>query len=242
MFYTFFISIFIYQIRYVLLKEGWFNLKNSLKNFYYNFYLKLFPNYTIELEKAVGECNTLLDVGCGSNSPIQKFSKKLYCEGVDAFLPSIENSKKAGIHNKYHAISVLDIEKKFEPKSFDCVLASDLIEHLEKKDGLKLIDMMEKIAINKVIIFTPNGFLKQGEYDNNPWQVHKSGWTVKEMKAKGYEVIGINGWKPLRGEYSTLHYKPKYFWRLISDITQFFVKRKPQNAFQILCIKTIKSI
>jgi len=98
--------------------------------------------------------------------------------------------------------------------------------------------MMEKISKNKVIIFTPNGFLPQGEYYNNPWQVHKSGWTVKEMKKRGYKVIGINSWKPLRGEYARLRFRPSYFWQIISDITQLFVRNKTEKAFQILCIKT----
>jgi len=76
----------------------------------------------------------------------------------------------------------MEIGRNFKENSFDCVLASDVIEHFSKEEGYKLIEMMEKIARRKVIIYTPNGFLKQGEYDNNPWQVHKSGWNVKEMK------------------------------------------------------------
>ena len=209
-----------------------------LKHIYDNYYAKIFPIYRVELEKAVGTSKTLLDVGCGSNSPIHSFSKKLHCEGVDAFAPSIEKSKKSKIHKKYHKINVLDIGKKFKKNSFDCVVASDLIEHLTKKEGFQLLDMMEKIAKEKVIIFTPNGFLPQGEYDNNPMQVHKSGWSVKEMEKRGYEVIGINGWKPLRGEYAHMRYWPKFFWRIISDITQFFVRKNPKKAFQILCVKS----
>ncbi len=96
---------------------------------------------------------------------------------------------------------------------------------------------MEKIAKKKIIIFTPNGFLPQGKYDDNPWQIHRSGWTSKEMENKGYKVIGINGWKPLRGEYANLLFKPKVLWRIISDFTQLIVKRHPKNAFQILCVK-----
>jgi len=219
-------------------------IKNLLKKIYYSnyvkicYYLKIFPNYSIELENAVGKCKSLLDVGCGNDSPIKSFSQKMYCVGVDAYGPSIEKSKNFKIHNKYYKIFVLDIGEKFKPNSFDCVLASDLIEHLTKEEGIKLIEMMEKIAKNKVIIMTPNGFLPQGIYYNNPWQVHKSGWTVKEMKKRGYKVIGINGWKPLRGECARLRFWPKYFWLRISEITQFFVRNKPEKAFQILCVKT----
>jgi cyclopropane fatty-acyl-phospholipid synthase-like methyltransferase len=37
-----------------------------------------------ELEKAIGtECKTLLDVGCGSASPIRFFAKRFYSVGVD---------------------------------------------------------------------------------------------------------------------------------------------------------------
>lgn len=201
-------------------------------------YLSYFPNYIFELEKALADCDTVLDVGCGSNSPLGSIKNKLYSEGVDSFLPSITKSKAQKIHNKYHKMDVLNIDKKFKSNSFDCVIAIDLIEHLTKEDGKKLIKKMEKIARKKVIIFTPNGFLPQGEYDNNPWQVHKSGWTVEEMQKKGYKVIGINGWKPLRGEYAEPKFYPKIIWRIISDLTQVFTRNNPKKAFQILCIKT----
>jgi len=211
----------------------------GLKEIVKTTYLKIFPTYPVELEKAVGTCKSLLDVGCGSSSPIKSFSNKIYSAGVDAFKPSIDKSKKLRIHNKYYQMSVLNINK-FKPGSFDCVLASDLIEHLSKEEGIKLILLMEKIAKEKVIIFTPNGFLPQGEYDKNPHQVYKSGWTASEMKNRGYKVIGINGWKLLRGEYTSLKFKPNYLWRFISDITQVFLRNNPENAFQILCIKNKK--
>lgn len=208
-------------------------MKKALKKIY----LKIFPDYARELEKAVGDCKTLLDVGCGSDSPIQSFSHKLHCVGVDGFAPSLEKSKSRGIHDEYRQIDVMDIGKEFEADSLDCVLASDLIEHLTKEDGYKLMDMIEKIAAKKVIIFTPNGFLPQGEYDDNPMQVHISGWSVEEMQKAGYEVIGINGWKSLRKEYAEFKYKPRYFWWLLSDITQYFVRSRPHKAFQIMCVK-----
>jgi SAM-dependent methyltransferase len=222
---------------FTVFKRGFVMLKRLFKKLYHSVYLKLFGSYQIELEKAVGKCVSLLDIGCGSSSPIKYFSKKLYCVGVDSFEPSIEKSKRERIHNDYYKIDVLDIDKEFKPNSFDCVVALDLIEHLTKEDGNKLIDKMEVIAKEKVVIFTPNGLLPQGEWDNNPWQVHKSGWSTEEMRKRGYDVIGINGWKPLRGEYTAVRFWPKYLWLIISDVTQFFVKNRPEKACQLLCYK-----
>lgn len=198
---------------------------------------KIFKHYLFELENAVGDCKSLLDVGCGSGSPIRSFSHKLFCVGVDAFAPSIEKSRASKIHNEYHQVDVLDIGNKFKPGSFECVLANDLIEHLTKEEGFRLIEMMENIATKRVLIFTPNGFVAQREYDNNPWQVHKSGWTAEEMKARGYKVIGINGAKSLRGEFARSKIKPRALGFIVSRITQIFVRNKPEKAFQILCIK-----
>jgi len=115
-----------------------------------------------------------------------------------------------------------------------------LIEHLPKEDGKKLINLMENIAKKKIIIVTPNGFLPQKSYDNNELQEHVSGWTVAEMRQAGFQIIGINGYKNLRGELAKLKYKPEWFWMRISDISQLVTRRWPNKAFELLCVKTQK--
>jgi SAM-dependent methyltransferase len=204
---------------------------------YYRIYTRIFPDYVREINKELYGCKSVLDLGCGDNSPLRHFPGKIHAEGVDAFPVSIEKSMTKGIHNNYHIMNVMDIDRKFGTDSFDCVIALDLIEHLSKEDGLKLLKKMETIARKKTIIFTPNGFLPQSAHGGNIWQIHKSGWTVKEMENMGYKVIGINGIKCLRSEFSRLKYRPKYFWWLISDITQVFVRNRPEKAYQILCTK-----
>jgi 2-polyprenyl-3-methyl-5-hydroxy-6-metoxy-1,4-benzoquinol methylase len=92
--------------------------------------------------------------------------------GVDAFEPSIEKSRAEGIHNEYVKADVLEIGARLEEKSFDCVVASDLIEHLSKEEGLQLLETMEKIARERGVVFTPNGFPPQGEYGGNALQIH----------------------------------------------------------------------
>ena len=193
--------------------------------------------YFAELERAIGNPKTVLDVGCGYPSPIRWFSRKFYSVGVDAFEPSIVKSRAEGIHNDYIKANVLEIGAKVKPKSFDCVVALDLIEHLEKEDGFKLLEMMETIARERVVVFTPNGFVPQGEYDGNAWQIHLSGWSPEEMKKRGYRIVGINGLKLLRGEYAEIQYKPAFLWEIVSDTTQLVLRWFPKAAFQMMCIK-----
>ncbi len=190
----------------------------------------------------VGSCQTLLDLGCGANSPIRQLTHKLqYSVGVDAFEPAIENSKAARIHNEYRLMNVLDIDREFEANSFDCVLAYDIIEHLSKEDGLRLVAMMETITRRKVIIYTPNGFLPRSPYHGNIYQTHLSGWEIEELQDLGYRVIGIHGWKPLRGEWARIRWHPRFFWRRISFLTQLITTSNPKYAFQILGIKDLRN-
>ena len=132
-----------------------------------------------------------------------------------------------------------ELRDKVVPKSFDCVVALDLIEHLDKSDGFKLIKIMESIARKKVIIFTPNGFLKQEPYDDNIWQEHKSGWEVDEMKDLGFQVYGQGGLKYLRGDQARIKYRPEFFWSRLSYISQKIVEENPKYSFQLLCVKNL---
>ncbi|MSS72426.1 MAG: class I SAM-dependent methyltransferase [Candidatus Latescibacteria bacterium] len=198
----------------------------------------LLPNPVFDLEQAVGNVDSLLDVGCGSTSPIRYFRRRLaYAVGVDGHAPSLDTSRTQGIHSAYHALDALEIDRVFSPGSFDCVLAADLIEHLTKEEGRALMAKMERISRRRVVIVTPNGFLPQGEVEGNPLQRHRSGWTAEEMAWLGYKVRGVNGWKVLRGERSVIRFRPMAFWALVSRLSQMVVRGRPEWAFQLLCVK-----
>ena len=159
--------------------------------------------------------------------------------GVDLFLPSLNISRENQLHHEYYKIDILSAAEYFGENSFDCVVALDVIEHLEKTDGLRLLDQMEIIAREKVIIFTPNGFLEQKPFDGNEWQRHISGWEIDEMRQMGFDIIGINGWKALRGPRARITIRPKSFWKRMSYLSELYVTKNPQYAFQILCVKNL---
>tara|TARA_Y100000591_G_C21847574_1_gene709578 strand:+ start:2831 stop:3481 length:651 start_codon:yes stop_codon:yes gene_type:complete len=212
-------------------------LKKTVRWFFPN---DIYRFYYEDLDYHLRDCKTVLDLACGKNSPIRKCKKHFSSTGVDIFEPYLKESQSKGIHDDYIISDVLQVHHKVTSKSFDAVIALDLIEHLEKDDGFRLIEIMEKVAIKKIILFTPNGFLKQTPYDDNPWQEHKSGWNISELKDKNFEVFAQGGLKYLRGERSKIKHRPYFFWSRISYITQKFVRYAPTLSYQILCVKNLE--
>jgi hypothetical protein len=155
--------------------------------------------------------------------------------GVDMHLPDPDSGVPQ--HSEYRRLDVRSIGDHFDRGSFEGVVALDLIEHLSRSEGVKLLDALETIASKRVVVFTPNGFLAQPPAPDNPYQEHVSGWTVDDFESRDYRVFGVNGWRPLRGPYAAIRWRPNgFFWRL-SLLTQPIVESRPRSAFQLLCIK-----
>lgn len=194
------------------------------------------------IEKELKGMNSVLDLGCGTNSPVRIINdRKVYKVGVDIFEDCIKISKKNKIHDKYILGSILDVKQKIKNQKFDAVIAIDVIEHLTRKQGYELIKIMKSISNKKVIILTPNVFYIQGEYEGNPYQKHKSGWEYKDFSSRGFDVYGLRGLKYLRGDYATLKYKPWFLWGAISYITELATFRYPKLAYHLFAVYTIKS-
>lgn len=196
-----------------------------------------------EIESAIQVPKSLLDVGCGSDSPVQFLTQRpAHMVGVDAHPPSIAASRSKGIHDEYYCIELKDLDQCFGQNSFDCVLGIDVIEHFVKEDARRLLKMIERIAARRVVLLTPNGFLPQAAHSGNPFQEHLSGWTVEELQSLGYRVIGANGWKPLLGQFAQPRLRPAIFWRLVSRMSQPLVREHPGRAFHLLCVKEVSGI
>jgi SAM-dependent methyltransferase len=194
------------------------------------------------LEAATGGADEVLDVGCGANSPIGQFERRpRHAVGVDIFEASIEKSRAAGIHDEYVIADVLTMDRLFAADSFDVCLALDLIEHLERQDAIELLLAMERIARQRVVVLTPNGFLEQDEYDGNAWQRHRSGWSTSVLRDLGFRVYGLHGLRGLRGDRAQIDKRPVRLWGLVADVSQPIVYHLPRLAFHLLGVKLVAS-
>ena len=173
------------------------------------------PIFVKEIRFALAGCQTVLDVGCGNCSPM-RFLEHTHLVGVDGYAPALDEARRHGTHNEFVLGDVKRIADLFPNRRFDACIALDVIEHLQKEDGWRMLEAMERLATRRVVIFTPNGFVPQKSKDGD-LQEHLSGWTADEMRPRGYRVFGMYGPKSLRGEYHRIKYQPRPFWVLLSN-------------------------
>jgi SAM-dependent methyltransferase len=207
---------------------------------YVELYERLCPvSETFRLKKAVRNCQSILDVGCGEGtfSLLLVSPKNCLKVGVDIYKPY---GQKAKIHYDFFVLANAR-SLPFKGLTFDCVVAAHLLEHLVKETGIKVIQEIERVAKKKIILILPNGFLRQDAYNGNPFQVHLSGWTFMELKNLGFKVHGVAGLKCLRGYLGRIRLRPAFFWRIISDASQFFTFWFPTLAAKLFCIKILET-
>jgi hypothetical protein len=154
---------------------------------------------------------------------------------------SIKFSRSAGI--------LPEDLSKHSVNSFDLVIALDLIEHLSKDHGYRLLYEIHRLSVVS-LIRTPNGFVWQPPATNNPWQAHVSGWTPKEFKNLGWKIqYGESGLKWLLGvgahpkwQISTnpLRRATSLIERLIIITSQVFLTRFPRVMFETVAVRREK--
>jgi len=72
--------------------------------------------------------------------------------------------------------------------TYDAVLCSDVLEHLEKPDGTELLANMAALAENYLILSTPVGDWLGNAHGENESDKHLSIWEVKDFMVPGKET------------------------------------------------------
>jgi len=138
-----------------------------------------------------GKIHTVLDVACGLSLKSQYIDADLRL-GLDIYRPFLEKIEADCPYAVINA-DAMEIEKLFLPDSFDLVLLLDIVEHLEKPDSLRLLEMAERIARVAVIVETPRGYIPQNidiwGWGGHEHQTHRSGWEVEDFTDRGYDVV-----------------------------------------------------
>jgi glycosyltransferase involved in cell wall biosynthesis len=185
---------------------------------------------------------SLLDVGCGRGGPIELIRKKrrLFSVGADIFRPYLLQCRETGLHDDVVRCDVRLLP--FGPGTFDFVLCSEVLEHLQRREAEGVIAEMEGIARRQVVITVPTGHCHQVEYDGNPYQAHHSSWMPEDFRRLGYTVrgAGLRGFGSLISrETSSLPEWQRLLanavWVLASPLSHYF----PRMGGGMVCVKNV---
>lgn len=143
------------------------------------------------VDATVIETDVALDIGCGI-VPMAYYRPKLHImaepwEEYSDVLQQRHADDKSVIILRLGALETL---AAFKDHSVDSIFLLDVIEHLEKEDGAKIVLEIKRVARQQAVIFTPLGFMAQhmeaGEPDawglsGGEMQEHKSGWLPEDF-------------------------------------------------------------
>ncbi len=74
------------------------------------------------------------------------------------------------------------------PRTYEMVLAIDILEHFDKASGLQFIQALQNAATRAIVISTPKEFIPQ-EVEANPYENHRSLWALEELQALGFDGV-----------------------------------------------------
>jgi len=156
---------------------------------------------------------TFVDVGCGYGSIGYLLRVHLLMSRIKGELIGLDVSREYFQHltqsNVYdHLVLASASALPFKDKEIDVSLSIEVIEHLDKREAIRMLQELDRITKKRAILTTPNGFHQVFEA-LNIYEIHRSGWTPSELKKFGFKVRGIGiklWWKKRNKIVSLLHY------------------------------------
>lgn len=217
-------------------RKGWLR-----RPFFWAGFLTLRLAYPVQflLLRELIDCESVLDLGCGRHSMVPILPKSVRTVGVEFFKPHLDEAVAKKRHHEYVHADITKVD--FPAKSFDAVVLLDVIEHLKPEEGRELIEKMERWARKKLVVFTPNGYLHQEEFDENPLMAHQSGWTVADFKAHGFnKIFGVRGFKGWKKGCHDHDHGCEGDVDSLADISQIYTYHAPEKAFQLFAVKELR--
>ena len=144
------------------------------------------------------DIKSVVDLGAGSGTYyklLKNIRPDLFFTAVEIWMPNIIEFE---LEKKYDTVIIGDIRNMEFPDA-DCCIAGDILEHLEKKDTIRVFKKLDK-KYKYVIISMPLNMPGEEAFLGNPHERHLSMWTFNEICGliggkykiqKKYQKLGV---------------------------------------------------
>lgn len=171
--------------------------------------------YLLDLLKDADKESKILDIGCSSGIFLKDLEKLGFKPenlfGIDISEKAIDNCKANGIQNCF----VMDAQNITLTETFDIIIASDCLEHLEDdKKALKNWKSLLKIG-GKMYVFVP-AFMSLWSYHDEV-NMHHRRYTNSELKSK---ITAENLEIQNTGYWNFFLFLPVYVFRKLTAVFQ----------------------
>lgn len=141
--------------------------------------------------KQIIHTDVIIDIGAGILP--QNFFRAPVHIIVEPFIEYVDILKYRYQDDKSYIIinsTADEVLPYFTENSVDTVFLIDVIEHMSKEIGLKVLDDAKRIARRQIVVFTPFGFIPQHFEEDGidpwglggiEWQKHRTGWMPDDF-------------------------------------------------------------
>jgi hypothetical protein len=129
--------------------------------------------------------NTILDVGAGSGKNGKLIRATGYSNTLECLEPTekyVSEFKLSEIYNTVHPYNIQDFVNKQYKFQYDVVVFGDVLEHLFRS---QVVDYLDYFLYKSkwIIVLWPNN-MPQDDHGNNPYEIHKSNFTLNDLTEK----------------------------------------------------------
>ncbi len=153
---------------------------------------------------------SVLDVGAGYGKYgflAREYANPERVDGLDV------NPPRFDVYDHFYRGDLRELERLLPPDAprYDLALLVDVIEHLEKAEGYRILEVLTRRA-RRVLVTTPWGFRRQ-EIEDQPFETHRSGWQPWDFQGRFH----LYRWKVFPG-HRTRHLGMPRLWQLLAVV------------------------
>jgi SAM-dependent methyltransferase len=138
---------------------------------------------------------SILDLGCGYGVTSVRIVRKSALRHSNVYMIGLDiDARKLRIAKRYLDDTVLGdaAALPFRSNAFDLIFMIEVLDHLPKHVGLRLLSKeLDSLYRLGIIITCPNGSAFNRTIEPYVWDRHNSDWYPQELSRLGYNVIAI---------------------------------------------------